>query len=154
MSAIAAAQGRRHSVIQKMNIRIGQLNAEITRGTNGANGVRSDYLADRVNSLIGERERLEAEIDRLNQASDEDLISELVPEVAHNKALDENPPPPLQDLLTARGPMLPGSVVVDRQPPAVRREGGSIGIPWENQGNGVESGFTYTYDKAGNLVRA
>lgn len=148
MSAVAVAQGRRHSIIQRMNRRIEYLNGEIGRGTNGANGMHNDYLAERVNSLIGERDRLAAEIERLNGASDEDLVAELVWEDKRNKALEENPPPPLRDVLTARGPMPPSQVVVNREPLPVQCEGGSPGVPWEHAAGGPPGwvpGQVYTY---------
>jgi hypothetical protein len=148
MSAINVAQGRRGDRVRTIDRQVASLNKDIATGVIGAGGMPDAYLAERRYYLISEVKRLQNEIDRLGQLSDADLIAELVPEATRAAVIADK-----DDL--KRGAMVPQGVEVHREPPAVRRDGGNPGIPWDQQGSGAPvPGFTYTYDKDLNLVRA
>jgi hypothetical protein len=148
MSAITVAHGRRGDRVRTIDRQIASLNRDIDRGTIGAGGMPDAYLAERRDYLISEVKRLQNEIDRLGQLSDNDLVKELVPEAARAAVIAD------KDNLK-RGHMVPQGIEVHREPPPVRRDGGNPGIPWDQQGSGAPvPGFTYTYDKDLNLVRA
>ena len=134
MSAITVGDARRGDVIRRMQRRILGLDAEIGRGSNGANGIQNEYLASRVNYLMGERDRLNAEIGRLNRLTDEELIGEFVPSVAQAEAIKDEPVPDFGDIMFGRGAMLPQQVVVHKEPLPVAHEGTAypanpIGLP-------------------------
>jgi hypothetical protein len=147
---VSIAEARRGDVIQRARRQIDQLQAEIDRGAVGAAGFQDSYLLERAGFLRDEKARLEGEIDRLSNLSNEELVTELVPEVASYRAAEDNPLPPLSESLDQRGPMLPQQVVVHRDPPPAWREGGDPVAPWEQAGGagappGWQPGQVYTY---------
>jgi len=136
---ISVAEARRGDAIQKTRRQLDSLDGEIRRGATGAGGQLNAYLADRLEFLKGERDRLAAEVSRMAKLTGAALVSEFVPEVAAQVAAMENPEPvpTLADALPGRGAMLPQQVVVQKTPLPVLREGGDPGVPWSNQGAGL-----------------
>jgi hypothetical protein len=152
MSAITVAQGRRGDRIKTIDRQIASLNKDIARGVIGAGGMPDAYLTERREYLASEVKRLEAEIVRLGQLSDNDLVQELVPEAARAAVIAD------KDNLK-RGHMVPQAVEVHREPPPVRRDGGDPVTPWDQMGSGAATpGVVWTYRKDAdgnfNLVRA
>ena len=122
MSAIAAAQGRLAGVLQKHRRRIEEINADLARGTIGAAGLPSEYLAQRATGLVEERAQLEADMERLQGLSDDELVAELVWELRVNEEHEANPAPQLRDALK-RGESIRPVIELHREAPAVRHEG-------------------------------
>jgi hypothetical protein len=125
---VSVADARRDDTIKRFRRQIDYLERDIRQGAIGANGMRNDYLAERVEMLKGERDRLAAEIRRLNELSRDDLIAEFVPAVAEFEKATDEPGPTLRDLLTQRGEMGPQVKILSRQTLPTRREGPEAGV--------------------------
>jgi hypothetical protein len=158
MSNVSVAEGRRGDRIKAINRSVRSLEQQIARGAIGANGMADPYLADHVEFCKAEVARLQGEIARLSELGSDDLISELVPEVARDAAiakdLEDNGPVRFDPL--GRGAMPPRAVVVSKTPPPVRRVGGD---PAPVQGtligaNGapLPPNVVYGYDENFNVV--
>jgi hypothetical protein len=75
-----AAVGRRHVTVRNLRAKLAGLEREISRGTNGANGMTDSYLVGRMPFLQEERDRVQAEIDELNALEGEQLNRVMCPE--------------------------------------------------------------------------
>src|SRR5258708_5097652 len=149
---VSVANARRDDAIKRLKRQIDYIEGEIRRGNGGvgAGGQRNDYLVERLELLRDSRDQLQAEIARMNRLSDEDLVAEFVPSIAHFEATKDAPVADLRDGLQ-RGGMVPQRVDVHRNPPPVHHEGpAGGGVPWENAaGRGGPPGWgpgpVYTY---------
>jgi hypothetical protein len=157
MSAVHIAEARRADRVRVINRSIANLEKQITQGSFSEPGSYLRKHADWCREEIG---NLQAEIERLGALDHDALIAEFAPEVARDKAIQEdlakNGPVEFDPL--GRGAMLPRQQVVRRTPPPVRREGGdpapvAPGLVDVN-GRSLPQGVVWTYDKSGNLVPA
>src|SRR5258708_2071794 len=121
---VSVANARRDDAIRRTKRQIDHIEGEIRRsnGGLGANGQRSDYLVERLALLRDSRDRLEAEIARMNRLSDEDLVAEFVPSIAQYEAAKDAPVQDLRDGLQ-RGGMVPQRADVNRTRPPVQPSG-------------------------------
>jgi hypothetical protein len=159
MAAIHVAITRRADRIRLINRQVASLDTQIAHGAIGTSGMPVQSLVDQVEYCRGEKDRLLGEVTRLSNLSDDDLVAELVPEVARDKAIqqaiDAGAPTELRDVL-ARGERAPEQVVVSRTPLPVRRVGGdpapvAPGLVGAH-GAPVPPNTLMTYDANGQLV--
>ncbi len=120
---LSVADARRGDIIRRVTRQLDSLEREIGRGSLGAGGVPSAYLAERLEFLKGEAERLQQEIARLSALAGEELIREMVPSIAQREAMADEPVASLHDVISQRGAMLPQQVIVSRQTLPSRHEG-------------------------------
>jgi hypothetical protein len=139
---IAVAEGRRGDAIRRINRQVNSLEGEIRRsnGGIGANGMRDDYLVERLEILKQSRDQLQAEIARMNRLTGEELVREFCPEVTSMEALADVPLPGLSDAL-GRGSMAPAPVVVNRDVLPARHEGPEVRYERHMGGYGGPEGW-------------
>jgi hypothetical protein len=89
MSAISIGEARRGDRAKALNRQIASINQQLSH-MQGAGGARSDYQIRQQAFLREERERLEGEIARLGNLSNDELVSELCPEVARQAAIEKD----------------------------------------------------------------
>jgi hypothetical protein len=151
MSAVSVAQARRGEITKRHIREIASLDRDIARGPWGPGGQRSDYLAGQIEFLKAEKSRLEGEIERMGNLSDEELARELVPEMIPQREVTK------ADITPARGQTItPEIIYMNTDAPApFQRRGGDTAMPWASQGSGAPvPGITYTYDADGQLIPA
>src|SRR5258708_18381104 len=92
---VSVANARRDDAIRRTKRQIDHIEGEIRRsnGGLGANGQRSDYLGERLALLRDNRDRLGADIARMNRPSDQDLVAVFVPSLAQYEAEQGAPRP-------------------------------------------------------------
>jgi hypothetical protein len=123
MSAVDVASARRSDQIKMLNRSVSNLDKQVTQGRFAEAG---SYLRKHSVWAAEQIETINAEISRLSNLSDDELVAEFAPEVAQAKAiakdLEDNGPVEFDPM--GRGAMMPKQVVVQRTPRPVRREGG------------------------------
>lgn len=159
MSAVHVGEARKHDRIKAINRQVASLDQQIARGAIGAGGMIVQQLAEHVEFCKTEKARLLAEVTRLSELGPGQLIAELVPEVARERATQEaieaGAPTDIRDVL-ARGGRQPDQVVVSNHPRPVRREGGEPGPVSPGlitiDGRPISPNKVLTYDANGHLV--
>lgn len=145
------ATAKRDERIRTIRRQLEQMSADINRPTIDVNGMQSAYLANRKDHLLKERSRLEGESERLANMSNDEAVSEFMPDVAQTASNPDLSQVQFTDTLAHRGAMMPRQVVIQSSPPPVRREGGDPAIPWTNTAGGPpgwKPGETYVYPKS------
>src|SRR5215472_2269829 len=77
--------------VAKLKRALDSIEGEVRCGAIGANGMPVPYLAERMTFLRGEAARLQAELGRLNSLGGEELVKEMIPELAKAAKAAEEP---------------------------------------------------------------
>jgi hypothetical protein len=92
---VSVANAKRDYEIRRIKKSLDSLHAEIRRGAIGANGLQNEYLADRLEFLKVEADRLQQEVARLHALSDKELVAEFLPDLSQREAMANEPVPAL-----------------------------------------------------------
>jgi hypothetical protein len=153
MSQVAIAESRRGSEVQRLTRQIESLEREIGAGVFDRNGAPNPYLMERREWLQSEVKRLNAEVERMGNLTNEQMISEFVPEVAAAEAAADQPRPSVADVTNRGASITPEIRLVNHAKPYHRPASAEPGVPWDQMGKSrAVPGHTMGYDKDGNLV--
>src|SRR5258707_15509061 len=100
---LSVADARRGDIIRRVTRQLDSLEREIGRGSLGAGGVPSAYLAERLEFLKGEADRLQQEFARLSALAGEELIRVMGSSIAQRAAKADGPAASRRAVISARG---------------------------------------------------